>query len=92
MMFNNQLIGWCLIAVSTLLTLWRRKRSFDNPRYPNYWKHLTAKIVDGFCRFLGLILLVGGVLVVASEFKDTWGAFVLLPVCGFMLFLFLGIA
>ena len=74
----NQLIGWCLILASILLTLWRRKRSFDNPRYPSYWKHLTAKIVDGICRFLGLMLLVGGVLVVASEFKDTWGAFVLL--------------
>ena len=92
MEFNNQLIGYCLIAGSALITLWRRKRSFDNPRYLTYWKHLTAKTMDGFCSFLSLSLLVGGVLLVATEYKDSWGAFVLLPVYGFIIFLLIGIA
>ena len=87
---NNELIGWCLIASSVLITLWRRKRTFDNPRYPTYWKYLTAKTVDGFCSFLSLSLLVGGVLLVATEYKDSWGGLVLLPVYGFMLFLLIG--
>jgi hypothetical protein len=88
---NNQLIGWCFVVVGVLLTLWRRKRSFDNPRYPNYWKHLTAKTMDAFCSFLSLGLLIGGVLLVATEYKDSWGAVVLLPVYGFMIFLLIGI-
>lgn len=87
---NNELIGWCLIASSVLITLWRRKRTFDNPRYPTYWKYLTAKTVDGFCSFLSLSLLVGGVLLVATEYRDSWGGLVLLPVYGFMLFLLIG--
>ncbi|MCX7107653.1 MAG: hypothetical protein NTV66_08830 [Methylococcales bacterium] len=90
MEFNNQLIGWYLIAASVLIALWRRKRSFDNPRYPNYLKHLTAKTMDGFFSFLSLSLLVGGVLLVATAYKDSWGAFVLLPVYGFMIFLLIG--
>ena len=87
---NYELIGWYLIATSVLISLWRRKKSFDNPRYSNYWKHLIAKTMDGFCSFLSLSLLVGGVLLVATEHKDSWGAFVLLPVYGFMLFLLIG--
>ena len=87
---NNQFIGWCFVAVSASLMIWRRKRSFDNPRYPNYWKHLIAKTMDGFCSFLSLSLLVGGVLLVATAYKDSWGAFVLLPVYGFMIFLLIG--
>ena len=87
---NNELIGWCLIASSVLITLWRRKRTFDNPGYPTYWKYLTAKTVDGFCSFLSLSLLVGGVLLVATEYRDSWGGLVLLPVYGFMLFLLIG--
>ena len=90
MEFNNQLIGWCLIVISALITLWRRKRAFDNARYPTYWKHLTAKTMDGFCSFLSLSLLVGGVLIVATEYKDSWGGLVLLPVYAFMLFLLIG--
>jgi hypothetical protein len=87
---NNELIDWCLIASSVLITLWRRKRTFDNPRYPTYWKYLTAKTVDGFCSFLSLSLLVGGVLLVATEYRDSWGGLVLLPVYGFILFLLIG--
>ena len=90
MEFNNQLISYCLIAASALITLWRRKKAFDIPRHLTYWKHLTAKTMDGFCSFLGLSLLVSGVLLVATAYKDSWGAFVLLPVYGFMIFLLIG--
>ena len=87
---SNQLIGWCLIAASVLISLWRRKKSFDNPRYSTYWKHLAAKTMDGFCGFLALVLLIGGVILVALDYQDSWGAFILLPVYGFMLFLLIG--
>jgi cytochrome b561 len=90
MHLDNELIGWCFVATSALITLWRRKSSFDNPRYSTYWKQLTAKTMDGFCSFLSLSLLVSGVLLVATEYKDSWGAFVLIPAYCFMIFLLIG--
>jgi hypothetical protein len=87
---SNELIGWCFVTTSALITLWRRKSSFDNPRYSTYWKHLTAKTMDGFCSFLSLSLLVSGFLLVANAYKDSWGAFVLIPAYGFMIFILIG--
>jgi hypothetical protein len=46
--------------------------------------------MDGFCGFLALVLLIGGVILVALDYQDSWGGFILLPVYGFMLFLLIG--
>ena len=79
-----------MIIASGLLTLWRKKKSFDIPRHPNYWKHLFEKSMDGFCGFLALVSMIGGVIMVALDFQDSRGGLVLLPVCGLMLFLMIG--
>ena len=60
------------------------------PHYPSYWKHLFEKSMDGFCGFLALVSMIGGVILVALDFQDSWGGLVLLPVFGFMLFLLIG--
>jgi hypothetical protein len=49
MEISNQFIGWGLLIASGLLTLWRKKKSFDIPHHPSYWKHLFEKSMDGFC-------------------------------------------
>jgi hypothetical protein len=43
-----------------------------------------------FVVFSGLVSLIGGVILVALDFQDSWGGFILLPVCGLMLFLMIG--
>jgi hypothetical protein len=85
-----QYVGWIFISISGLLTIWRKKKLFDIQRHPNCWKHLFEKSMDGFCSFLALVSLIGGVILVALDFQDSWGGFVLLPVCGLMLFLMIG--
>jgi hypothetical protein len=90
MEISNQFIGWGFLITSGLLTVWRKKKSFDIPHYPSYWKHLFEKSMDGFCGFLALVLLIGGVILVALDYQDSWGGLVLLPVYGFMLFLLIG--
>jgi hypothetical protein len=46
--------------------------------------------MDGFCGFLALVSMTGGVILVALDFQDSWGGLVLLPVCEFLLFLMIG--
>jgi hypothetical protein len=48
--------------------------------------------MDGFCGFFALVSLIGGVILVALDYQDSWGGLVLLPVYGFMIFLLIGIA
>ena len=90
MEISNQFIGWGLLIASGLLTVWRKKKSFDIPHQRSYWKHLFEKSMDVFCGFLALVLLIGGVILVALDYQDSWGGFILLPVYGFMLFLLIG--
>ena len=85
-----QYVGWIFILISGLLTIWRKKKLFDIQRHPSYRKHLFEKSMDGFCGFLALVSLIGGVILVALDFQDSWGGFVLLLVCGLMLFLMIG--
>ena len=85
-----QYVGWIFILISGLLTIWRKKKLFDIQHHPNYWKHLFEKSMDGFCSFLALVSLIGGVIMVALDFQDSWGGLVLLPACGLLLFLMIG--
>ncbi len=88
---TNQFIGTSLIAESALLTLWRKKKAFDIPCYLTYWQQLSAKTIEDISSFLALILLIAGVWVIANEYQNSWGAFVLLPVYGFMIFVLIGV-
>ena len=85
-----QYVGWIFILISGLLTIWRKKKLFDIQRHPSYRKHLFEKSMDGFCGFLALVSLIGGVILVALDFQDSWGGLVLLPACGLLLFLMIG--
>ncbi len=90
MEIGNQFIGWSLLITSGLLTIWRKKKLFDIQHHPSYWKHLFEKSMDGFCGFVALVSMIGGVIMVALDFQDSRGGLVLLPVCGLMLFLMIG--
>ena len=90
MEISNQFIGWSLLITSGLLTIWRKKKLFDIQRHRSYWKQLFEKSMDGFCGFLALVLMIGGLILVALDFQDSWGGFVLLPVLGLMLFFMVG--
>ena len=70
-----QYVGWIFILISGLLTIWRKKKLFDIQHHPNYWKHLFEKSMDGFCGFLALVSMIGGVIMVALDFQDSWGWF-----------------
>jgi hypothetical protein len=85
-----QYVGWIFILISGLLTIWRKKKLFDIQRHPSYRKHLFEKSMDGFCGFLALVSMIGGVILVALDFQDSWGGLVLLPACGLLLFLMIG--
>ena len=91
MTFDNPLIGFILITISGGLRFWRKKKAFDNPRYPSYWRHLSAKSLDKFYNFLSLIFLIGGILMISTAYQDSWGSFVLLPIYGLILFLLIGL-
>jgi hypothetical protein len=88
----NHFIGASLIVASALLTLWRKKKAFDIQCYSTYWQQLSAKTIEGISSFLSLLLLIAGVWVMAIEYQNSWGAFVLLPVYGFMIFVLIGVA
>ena len=91
MTFDNPLIGFILITISGGLHFWRKKKAFDNPRYPSYWRHLSAKMLDKLYNFLSLISLISGILVFATAYQDSWGSLVLLPIYAVMLFLLIGV-
>ncbi len=91
MTLTTPLIGLTLITISGSLHFWRKKKAFDNPRYPSYWRHLSAKTLDKLYNFLSLISLIGGILMIATAYQDTWGGFVLLPIYAVMLFLLIGV-
>lgn len=52
---------------------------------------LRARAVDGAISLASIVLLSGGVLLLAFEFESSWGWIVLLPVYAFMLFLLIGL-
>ena len=69
MTLDPPLIGFILITISGALHFWRKKKAFYNPRYPSYWRHLSAKTLDKLYNFLSLISLIGGIQI---NLKDVW--------------------
>ena len=96
MAWGAKYIGALLLILGTALTLARRKQRFDRinrvgvEQFPSYWAKLSTNIKDGLLRFISLILLSTGILILGFRFEDFWGWIVTLPVYAFMLFLLFG--
>ena len=82
-----------LLGISTWLTYWKRKRvversnEFGVERFPSYWRKLVSRGKDTLIGTSAFVLLSAGAFLVAFHYQDTWGAFVLLPVYLYMLYL-----
>jgi hypothetical protein len=96
MVWGAEYIGALLLILGTAFTLARRKQRFSRTnhvgveKFPCRWAKLSTNIKDGLLRFLSLILLSAGLLILGFRFEDSWGYIVTLPVYAFMLFLLFG--
>ena len=90
-------IGALLLGIGAWLTYWKRKRvversnEFGVERFPSYWRKLFSRSKDTLIGASAFVLLSAGAFLVAFHYQDTWGAFVLLPVYLYLLFLLLDI-
>jgi len=97
MEWGAEYIGVLLLALGVALTLARRKRRFDRTnlfgvkQFSSYWGKLSANIKDGLLRYLALIFLSAGLVILGFRFEDSWGWIVTLPVYVYMLFLLFGL-
>lgn len=84
-------IGIALLVAAGALVFWHRRRIFNRTneygveRFPSFGAKIRARIGDGMARSFALIFAASGVIVLAFEHQDTWGAIVLLPVAGLAL-------
>ena len=96
MRWGAEFIGVIFLALGVALTLARRKRRFDRTnqfgieQFPNYWSKLRSNLKDGLLRFVSLLILSAGLVILGFRFEDSWGWIVTLPVYAFMLFLLFG--
>lgn len=96
MRWGAEFIGVIFLALGVALTLARRKRRFDRTnqfgveQFPSYWSKLGANLKDGLLRFVSLLILSAGLVILGFQFEDSWGWIVTLPVYAFMLFLLFG--
>lgn len=94
--WGAEYIGALLLTLGVALTLTRRKRRFDRTnqfgveQFPSYWDKLGTNIKDGLLRYISLLLLSAGLVILGFRFEDSWGWIVTLPVYAFMLFLLFG--
>ena len=94
--WGSEFMGMLLLALGAVLTLVRRKRRFDRTnqfgveQFSSYWVKLGVNIKDGALRYISLILLTSGIVILGFRFEDFWGWIVTLPVYAFMLFLLFG--
>ena len=56
-----------------------RTNEFGIERFPSYWKKLTARTKDGALWISSVFLTISGLLMLASQYQDSWGAFVIFP-------------
>jgi hypothetical protein len=88
-------VGTVLLALGVALTLARRKRQFDRTnqlgveQFPSYWGKLGANIKDGLFRYVSLLLLSTGLVILGFSFEDSRGWIVTLSIYIFMLFILL---
>ena len=93
---GSEYIGAILLALGVALTLARRMRRFDRTnqfgveQFSSYWAKLGTDIKDGLLRYVSLLLLSAGLVILGFRYEDSWGWVVTLPVYAFMLFLLFG--
>ena len=94
--WGSEFMGMLLLALGAVLTLVRRKRRFDRTnqfgveQFSSYWVKLGVNVKDGALRYVSLILLTSGIVILGFRFEDSWSWIVTLPVYAFMLFLLFG--
>lgn len=94
--WGAEYIGALLLALGVALTLATRKRRFDRTnqfgveQFQSYWDKLGTQIKEGLFRYVSLLLLSAGLIVLGFRYEDSWGWIVTLPVYAFMLFLLFG--
>ena len=94
--WGSEFMGMLLLALGAVLTLVRRNRRFDRTnqfgveQFSSYWVKLGVNIKDGTLRYISLIRLTSGIVILGFRFEDSWGWIVMLPVYAFMLFLLFG--
>lgn len=94
--WGAEYLGMLLLTLGAALTLVRRKRRFDRTnqfgveQFSSYWLKLGVNTKDGALRYISLILLTAGIVILGFRFEDSWGWIVTLPVYAFMLFLLFG--
>lgn len=96
MISANTLIGVILLAIGAVLAFLARKRRLDRTnrfgaeQFSSYLVKIRAQAVDGVINLAAILLLSGGVLILAFEFESSWGWIVLLPVYAYILFILIG--
>jgi hypothetical protein len=94
--WGAEYIGALLLALGVALTLASRKQRFDRTnqfgveQFPSYWAKLGTQLKEGLLRYLSLLLLSAGLVILGFRYEDSWGWIVTLPVYAFMMFLFFG--
>lgn len=89
-------IAVLLLLVGIALQIATRKRRFERTnqfgveRFPNYGAKLRERAMDGTLRFLSLVMLTTGLLMLGFRYEDSWGWVITLPVYLFALFILLG--
>lgn len=87
------LIGIIFLAIAGTLALWRRRRVFIRTneygveRFPSFGVKIRARLAEGAAGYFTVAFAVGGILLLAVEYQDSWGWIVLLPVLALALLL-----
>lgn len=78
MRWGAEYIGAIFLALGVALTLARRKRRFDRTnqfgieQFPSHWSKLRANLKDGLFRFVSLLILSVGLVILGFRFEDSW--------------------
>ena len=94
--WGAEYLGALLLALGVALTLPSRKWRFDRTnqfgveQFPRYWDKLGTQIREGLLRYLSLLLLSVGLVILGFRYEDSLGWAVTLPVYAFMLILLFG--
>ena len=96
MEWGAEYLGAILIVLGIASTLKSRKRRFDRTnqfgveQFQSYWDKLGTQIKEGLLRYVSLLLLSAGLVILGFRYEDSWGWIITLPVYAFMLFLLFG--